>query len=77
MCGSWQECVSASPTPLNVGFFSFTQPVGVAWLVSGFLSEGIVPCVVVYSVYPLEEVNSGASCHHLGSELHLIYLETQ
>lgn len=39
---------------------SNTQCVGVAQLVSVFLSEGIAPCVAADSVCPWEEVSLGA-----------------
>lgn len=37
--GLWHKCTSAFPARFNVGIFSFTQWVGVAQLVSAFLSE--------------------------------------
>ena len=53
-------CVSYS-YPLGLGFFSFTQCVGVAQLVLEVFSEEIVPYVAVGLLHPLEEVNSGSS----------------
>ena len=41
--------------------FLVAQCAEVIHLVSGFLSEEVVPCVGVYSVSPWEEGNSGAS----------------
>ena len=43
------------------GIFSFAPCVGVTQLASGFLSEGISPCVAVDLVCPWEEVTSGGS----------------
>ena len=53
--GLWRESVSAFHVHFCVGIFSFTQYVGVTQPVSGFLSEGIVPSVVVHLVCPWEE----------------------
>lgn len=48
--------------PFNVGFFSFAQCVGLAQLVSGFLSEEkFFSFVAIDSVCPWEEMSSGAS----------------
>lgn len=58
--GLWQECVSASPARVSVGILSVSQCVGVTELVSGFLPEGIAPCVATYSVCQCEKRNSGA-----------------
>lgn len=45
------------PTPLNVGTFSAAQCVGVPEQVSGFLSEGIAPCVAyIWGVYGRREI---------------------
>lgn len=44
----WQDSQLFLPVLMPV-FFSFAQYVGVAQLVSGFLSEGIVPYVPVDS----------------------------
>ena len=64
-CGSlwqrwslWQDCVSASPTCFNVGFYSFTQCVGATQLVMGILSVEIVLYVAVGLMCPWEEVGS-------------------
>lgn len=50
--------------PLLCGFeyFSFTRCVGVAQLVSEFLSWGLALCVVVGLVCPQEQMGSDASC---------------
>ena len=55
-------CGKSMSQPLLWVFFLFSQSVGVAQLVSGFLSEGIVPS---YS-YRLGLFVGG---HHLGPEL--------
>lgn len=52
----WQYCVSAFPNPFKVDIILFIQCVGVAQLVSGFLSEGSVLYVAVDWMYPWEEV---------------------
>lgn len=44
-----------------MGIFSFTQYVGVALLVSGFISEVTFSCVAIHSVCLWEEGNSEAS----------------
>lgn len=42
-------------------FFSFVEYVGITHLVSGFLTEDIVPFVAVDLVCPWEEVSLGSS----------------
>lgn len=49
-CVVWYECFSDFPTLFSVGIFSVTECIGVTQLIFVFLSEGIDPCVVVYSV---------------------------
>lgn len=44
----WPECVSDFLTYFSVGILSFPQYVGVTQLVPIFLSERIVPCMVIY-----------------------------
>lgn len=56
-----QECVTTFHIHLNVGIFLFAQYVGVAQLLSGYLSKGIAPCIAVESIFLWAEVNSGSS----------------
>ena len=58
----WWDCVSVSPTHLDVGIFFFSCYVGVTQLDLGSLSEEIVLYVLVDSVCPWQEVSSGSSC---------------
>ena len=58
--GVYGETVSQSFLSISMYFLS-AQRVGVTHLASGFLLDGIAPCVAVYSVYLWEEENSGAS----------------
>lgn len=53
-------CLSLS-THCNINLFSFAQPVGMAQVVSGCLSEETVPYVAMESVCLWEEMNSGSS----------------
>lgn len=59
--GLWQDCFSASPSHLSMGVFSFVWCIWVTQLVSGFLSEGIIPYLAVDSVCPWQDVSSRAS----------------
>lgn len=60
---------------LSVGSLLFTQRVGVAQLVSAFLSRGIGLCAAVDSVCLWEEVGSGASRVPIGLELSSLSLK--
>lgn len=58
--GFMLDCVLASPTHVDVGFYLFPQCVGVTQLVSGFLSE------LIYSLCSCEVESSGVSlCYHI------------
>lgn len=65
--GLWWKCVSAFPIHFYVGIFSVSLCVQVTQLVTSYLSEGIDPCVAVYSVCPWESQKSPISpswwCH--------------
>ena len=54
-CHTMETCVSGSPTHFNVYFFLLTQ------LSFRFLSEKIIPYVVVDSFYLWEELRLGSS----------------
>ena len=74
--GLWQHwglCLTLSYC-FQCRFFSSVGCVGVPQLVSGFLSEGIVPSVAMHPVCLWEGGNSGAFCRHLG-QLLLVYLK--
>ena len=53
--------VSPFPTSFNVGIFLLAHCVGVAQLVSGFLSDRVALCVAVHFVWSWEKGSSGAS----------------
>lgn len=59
--GIYGKSVSAFPTCFSVGIFPFAQSVGATSPISGFLLEGIFPCVAVDSVCLWEEMRSGDS----------------
>lgn len=58
--GFMRNCFSASPIHFIVGFSSFAC-IKVFQLVSRFLSEEILPYVVIDSMCPWKDVRSGAS----------------
>lgn len=64
LCWGWGlgwGCVPFSPLCLDVGFSLGVQCVAVSQIVSGFLSQGIVPLIAVNSVSLWGKVSPGAS----------------
>lgn len=59
--GLWRDCISASPSHFDVGFFFSPFPcVGVTQLVLGLFSEQIFPYVTADLACSCEEVSSGS-----------------
>ena len=60
--GVYGKSMSQPLLPDLMWVFSVSWWVGITRLVSGFLLEGLDPCVAVYLVSPREEGTPGASC---------------